>query len=296
MLSKGVQGLTALSGFLYSQKAITDLKKFYLGNLKKIIIPAAVCFLFMAIWNLVVMFIMRDYNYIGLFFGHRAFNDGLLFQPANYYYLGYIFIAYLITPILQRQDKYAYSTAIFAIIVEILIGFFFGPSIILSSYIVGYFIGKKAFAKYVDTDTKYSVPRLLIWVFITALTVGLYIVAVTFPIGEDYFRLHLSNLIKNILLSSFGIETFFLISYAFRWVNKYKGWAFLNYFNKLSLLIYLMNQAFMVGGMNVSLWVNDMWAKTILVYVFTIGSSILLKIANDWVSKLIDNIAKPKQA
>ena len=105
MLSKGVQGLTALSGFLYSQKAITDLKKFYLGNLKKIIIPAAVCFLFMAIWNLVAMFIMRDYNYIGLFFGHRAFNDGLLFQPANYYYLGYIFIAYLITPILQRQDK-----------------------------------------------------------------------------------------------------------------------------------------------------------------------------------------------
>ena len=44
LLSKGVQGLTALSGFLYSQKIIKDNKKFILTNLKKILVPALVCF------------------------------------------------------------------------------------------------------------------------------------------------------------------------------------------------------------------------------------------------------------
>lgn len=296
LLSKGVQGLTALSGFLYSQKLIKDLKGFYLGNLKKIVIPAVVCFLFMALWNLIAMFIIKDYNYIGLFFGHRAFNNSLLFQPANYYYLAYILIAYLITPVLQRMDKYAYSTAILAIILEIVIGFFFGPSIILSAYIVGYLIGKKAFAKYVDIETPYSVPRLLFWIFVTALTVGLYIVMVEFPMGEGYFRVHLSSATKNILQSSFGVATFFLAAYIFRWVNRYKSWSFLSYFDKLTLIIYLMNQAFMVGAMNVTLWVSDMWLKITLVYIFTIGSSVLLKLANDGVNKLFTRPNKVQEA
>ena len=44
LLSKGVQGLTCLSGFLYSQKVITDNKKFILENFKKVIFPALVVF------------------------------------------------------------------------------------------------------------------------------------------------------------------------------------------------------------------------------------------------------------
>ena len=51
LFSKLVQGLTALSGFLYSQKLIKDIKSFYLGNLKKIAIPALLVLGFMAIWN-----------------------------------------------------------------------------------------------------------------------------------------------------------------------------------------------------------------------------------------------------
>ena len=45
LLSKGVQGLTALSGFLYSQKLITDYKKFFKNNFVKLLIPAAICLL-----------------------------------------------------------------------------------------------------------------------------------------------------------------------------------------------------------------------------------------------------------
>ena len=66
LFSKLVQGLTALSGFLYSQKLIKDVKSFYLGNLKKIAIPALLVLGFMAIWNVVYMFVNKDYNYLSL--------------------------------------------------------------------------------------------------------------------------------------------------------------------------------------------------------------------------------------
>lgn len=285
LLSKGVQGLTALSGFLYSQKLITDYKKFYLGNFKKIVIPAAVCFLIMALWNLIAMFAMQNWDYISLFFGHRAFNNGLLVQPGNYYYIGYIFICYLITPLLQRNDKWSLISVISIILIELGVGYFFGPSIIATSYVVGYYVGKKWFKQLTDNEEKFSVPHLLMWLGITALSLGIYIVLVEFSFSNGYALTHLQDLLRNIMLSTFGVSSFFLIIHALRWTNKLPAIKPLMFTDKLSLIIYLFNQAFMCGAMDVSAWVNPMWAKTILVYVFTIIFSIAVHFISSFILK-----------
>ena len=286
LLSKGVQGLTALSGFLYSQKVIKDNKSFLLGNLKKILVPALVCFTVMAIWNLIYMFIFQNWNYISLLFDHRIYNNGLLVQPGNYYYIGYIFLCYLITPLLQRGDKWSAISSISVVIVELIIGFFFGPSIIATSYLVGYFVGKKCFKQLTDTDEKFSVPQLTIYLGITCLSLGLYILLVTYPFADNYGLTHLHSLLENICLTTFGISSFFLIIHALRWTNKLPAIKPLFFTDKLSLIIYLFNQAFMCGAMNVAIWVEPMLAKTILVYVFTIAFSVLVHYVSTFLLKI----------
>ena len=286
LLSKGVQGLTCLSGFLYSQKVITDNKKFLLGNAKKIIFPALVVFALMALWNLVYMFVFQSWNYINLFIDHRAYNGSLLIQPGNYYYILYIMLCYLVTPILQRNDKWSVLVAVGAVVIEFAVGFFIGSSIIACSYIVGYFSGKKLFGQLTNVEEKFSWKWFSIFVLGTASVTGLYVLLINKPFGGNYFLDNLYNLCKNILLTSFGIGTFFVIAHAFRWVNKLPPSKFLSFTDKISLNVYLFNQAFMCGAMNMARLFNEMWLKYIFVYVFTIAFSILAYYIYQFILKL----------
>ena len=286
LLSKGVQGLTCLSGFLYSQKVITDNKKFLLGNAKKIIFPALVVFALMALWNLVYMFVFQSWNYINLFIDHRAYNGSLLIQPGNYYYILYIMLCYLVTPILQRNDKWSVLVAVGAVVIELAVGFFIGSSIIACSYIVGYFSGKKLFGQLTNVEEKFSWKWFSIFILGTALVIGLYVLLINKPFGGNYFLDNLYNLCKNILLTSFGIGTFFVIAHAFRWVNKLPPSKFLSFTDKISLNVYLFNQAFMCGAMNMARLFDEMWLKYIFVYVFTIAFSILAYYIYQFILKL----------
>ena len=286
LLSKGVQGLTCLSGFLYSQKVITDNKKFLLGNAKKIIFPALVVFALMALWNLVYMFVFQSWNYINLFIDHRAYNGSLLIQPGNYYYILYIMLCYLVTPILQRNDKWSVLVAVGAVVIEFAVGFFIGSSIIACSYIVGYFLGKKLFGQLTNVEEKFSWKWFSIFVLGTASVTGLYVLLINKPFGGNYFLDNLYNLCKNILLTSFGIGTFFVIAHAFRWVNELPRSKFLSFTDKISLNVYLFNQAFMCGAMNMARLFDEMWLKYIFVYVFTIAFSILAYYIYQFILKL----------
>lgn len=291
LLSKGVQGLTALSGFLYSQKLITDNKKFYGSNLLKLIIPALVCVLFMVTWDAIYMAITREWGYEA-FITYRAYGGRIITQADNYYYLGYIFICYLITPVLQRNDKWSVVVIVGVIAVEVLVGFFFGPAMIAVSYIAGYYIGKKWFKTYTDTAQKYSVPHLLTWTGILGTSIGLYILIHTYEFGGSYLLNRTYSLTNNIIVTIFGIATLFFFLMAFKFLNKFKGFPPFKYTDKLSLIIYLMNQAFMCGGMAVTLYVHEWWSIMLLIYVFTIGASVLLQFISELILKAIN---KPKQ-
>lgn len=293
LLSKGVQGLTALSGFLYSQKLITDNKKFYGSNLLKLIIPALVCVLFMVTWDAIYMAITREWGYEA-FITYRAYGGRVITQADNYYYLGYIFICYLITPVLQRNDKWSVVVIVGVIAVEVLVGFFFGPAMIAVSYIAGYYIGKKWFKTYTDTEQKYSVPHLLTWTGILGTSIGLYILIHTYEFGGSYLLNRTYSLTNNVIVTIFGIATLFFFLMAFKFLNKFKGFPPFKYTDKLSLIIYLMNQAFMCGGMAVTIYVHEWWSIMLLIYVFTIGASVLLQFISELILKTINKAKKTK--
>ena len=234
----------------------------------------------MLTWDVLYMAISRNWDYM-LFVTHRAYGGRIITQADNYYYLAYIFVCYLITPLLQRNDKWSVVTVVGAVLFEVLIGFFFGPAMIIVTYIAGHYIGKKAFKTYTDPEEKYSVPSLLMWTGILALSVGTYILVQTYKFGGTYWTTNLFNLTNNLIVTVFGVATFFFAMMALKFTNKFKSPSIFRYTDRLAYIIYLMNQAFMCGAMNVTLYVDSWWAKMLLIYIFTLSASFFLQSVTD---------------
>lgn len=294
LLSKGVQGLTALSGFLYSQKLITDKKKFYLGNLIKLLVPALIVVAFIVTWDVVYMAIANNWDCMN-FATHRAYGGRIITQVDNYYYLAYILVCYLITPILQRNDKWSVVAVAAVVAIEVAVGFFFGPAMIAVTYVIGYYVGKKWFKTFTNPEEKYSYKALGLWTLILLVSIGTYILIQTYNFGDGYFLTHFHSLVNNIIVTTFGVATLFFMLMALKPLNMFKGLPLFKYTDKLALIIYLMNQTFMCGAMNITRWVEPMWLVTILIYVFTISASIILLFVSDLILKAI-NKAKENKA
>lgn len=281
LMSKGVQGLTALSGFLYSRKKIEDGRAFLIKSAKKLLPPAILCFAIMALWNFVYMLIYGG-DYIALFFDHRAYNGALLVQPGNYYYILYIFICYAITPYLARNSKNRVVLTAAVAAVELTLGFLFGTSIIATAYLVGYLVGVKNYEAY--TDRKYRLREFVIWGIVLALSFGIYALAVSLPALDGYLFSHLHALIKNITSASFGTATLFLVALLFKFLNGEKQYSLLKYTDSLSLNIFLLNQTFMCGAMNVFAWVDIKSLGILLVYLFTIVTAALVTLLTPYIT------------
>ena len=283
LLSKAVQGFTALSGLLYARKKIENPAPFILGVLKKLVIPALACFAFMAMWNLVYMLSTGATDYIALFFDRRVYNDALLVQPGNYYFILFIFICYAITPLLKSRHKL--KTIVIAATAELIISFFFGLSIIIIPYIVGYLVGEHSFEEY--TDAEYRIAPILTWTIATALSLLGYALLVSLEPPTAYVLERLYTLGKSITASAFGAASFFLITYLLKGLNRHDEPKILLYTDRLGLTIFLMNQAFLCGAMDLSGVFNSSVLNTVLVYVATIGSAILIDAVLSLFTKLL---------
>lgn len=279
LFSKCVQGLTALSGFLYASKTITDVKKFYLSNTKKLILPALFVLVLITLFDVFVMLTSQNFDIFSIFFGYRASNHELIYQFGNYYYIAYIFICYLITPLLQRKDKVSNIIIVIAVIIEVSLAYFLGPSMMVIPYIIGYYVGKFAFSSYVDRDTKYPVGRLFSWIGILAVVVSSYILLVNFSFGDNYFLANLSSLLKNITSMMSGVSSFFVFILIFRFINHNVEIKVLSFLDKTTYMIYLLNQVCMIGATSLTFLTDELWKQTIIIFLVTIALSVLFQFA-----------------
>lgn len=283
-LSKFLLGLTALSGFLFSIKKINSIKDFYLTRLKRLLIPAIIALILMVIWNLLFMLITHHSDFISTFVGYRAYNHGLLIEPGNFYYIPYILFCYLITPLLDK--KWWVSLIIFVLVLGVETTFIIKvePTYIATSYLIGYFIGKKFFNVYVGKYQFNDLLHLLIWaiIFVSSILLTHYMLH-----GVIRIQGELHYIIRGFSLMVFGVSTLFLFLLGSKVINRLKGCKPLDFTDKVTYEIFLLNQTFMCGAMNVTTYVSPMYLKTILVYIFTISFSIGVYFLSTRVNKLI---------
>lgn len=280
LLSKGVQGLTAMSGFLYSQKLINDVPGFYKKNLHKLLFPAVVCLVIVAIGNLVVYIVNQCWgqNYFLFFTGNRPFDGRFITQFDNYYYIAYIIGCYAITPLIQKDNKVSKIIIIALCVTEIALAFCFRQALIVCAYMIGFVLGKKYFNNYTDHE-KFSWKNPLQWALVIAASVGLYILSINLRGIENqtWFVKESISLLNNVSSAIIGIGSFFLISSLLLFVNKYiKSCKFLEVTDKTCYSIYLLNQMYMVGATSVLNMSDNFGAQTALVYGLTILTALIV--------------------
>lgn len=277
-LSKGVQGLTMLSAFLYSQKAIKDIKNFYLKNLIKIIIPALIVALGVVIFDTIFFFSMGGGNwkdYINCFTDTLPKDGRFITQLDNFYYLGYLFICYLLLPVLHKSynDKSIWAYVVIGVvaIAELVLAYFFGMAIILNCFIFGFYFGKYFFKKLTSNEEKPGFSSWFIAIFLTAISIGIYATSVRFLPS-----INIVKLLENIMMSTFGIGSALLIILLFKWANNISRLSFFKFTDKICLYIYLLNQLFMVGITNLTDYINNLPLAFLVIIACTIITSIAL--------------------
>ncbi len=271
ILSKFLQGLTALSGFLMSRKIITSVKDFYLSRAKKIFVPLLLVTIFILLWNLIYMLANKNIDYRSTFIGYRNSSHSLLIEMGNFYYILYILGCYLLTPILYKKNWLSIIFIFLVFVLECSSALITNPLFIVTSYVVGYYIGSFSFNKYVEGKIEFK--RLLIWLllFISALIPSLFIMQ-NFGWRSDVFY----KIGVNLLYSLFGISSLFFFLSLFKFLNRNKENRFFEFTDGLSYFIFLFNQVFMCGAMDVSNYVIYYKQKNVLVHVFVIIFSVLL--------------------
>ena len=294
-------GLTALSGFLAGKRKVGDVKGFYLSKATKILLPAVFCFAFMALWILIYyLFHLDGSNYFELFMGERAYNHAAMFVAGNYYYLIFFAVCILITPVLERKDKWANLIVALVLIYEIAQSLFMtipmDSNILVLPYVFGYYVGAKKYKDYTDESEPFSIRTLMMLISGVILGLGMYIIshAVAFP--EAYVYVLVQGALRgwgNFLVGTLG---FFLVIYAFRFLNRFGKNPFFAFTDKISFVLFLMNHCFFLGGTSVVAWVEGIALQALLAYVVTIASSIALTYAYDLLSKGIDKLIHKEKA
>ena len=133
-----------------SQKIIESVKGFYWSRIKKLALPVIITFGIILVWNILYMFITGNYHFTSTFIGYTSSNHRLMIEFGNFYYVLFILLCYLITPLLRKNKWWSFSLLALAFVSESLTSLFTNPLYIVTSYIIGYLIGEKSFSKYVS--------------------------------------------------------------------------------------------------------------------------------------------------
>ena len=293
----GVQIFFVLSGYLYSKKEITDIKQFYKKQYRKIIAPyiILVIILFTTLTILKLPMIDNKFTLLGIFLGFQNWT-GTSAILSHTWFISYILLCYLITPILKKIKifnntenylKTILGFIVLALVLQLFISYrvinIIGSYILL--YIAGYILG--------NTDSK-KIPRICIAI------VALTLLILPLRIWIQYYDpVRLINFINYFKIGSsdfisyhhglIGISLFLIIMIIFK---KIKYNKLLYYSDKYSYYIYLVHQIFILKNFSLLNITQSLLLNVILIIIATIISALVLYYLTKLLNLIIDFVIK----
>lgn len=296
----GVQVFFFMSGFLYGRKKIQDTEKWYLKNYRKIMLPYLV---------LLIVILFIDYFSFNFRYANRTIIGSLMGIQGFYYviptlshtwFISYILLCYLITPLLDRLDIQNYSNVKFYFFLAIwlvvpFIFHLFGITSINPAWLFNYILGYCYGAYSLKHSNKEK------WFFISSFSIATILLLVfrvfmQYNINEFITKLptiviNNSEYIKNyshVLLGSW----IFIIFYEIFSKIKIKRNFLLDVSDKYSFYIYLTHQIFILFHMSLLRITDYLFLNIILILMASVGSGIILKSFCNLLEKIIKRILK----
>lgn len=289
LFNVGVPIFFIISGFLYGQKQINNVKKWYIKQFAKIVIPLYTYYLVSALVLLALGKLgkVNMLDSIKVLLNLQGLVGGKLgnVQSGHLWFITFILICYLITPALQLLRG-----RINLIKISILCG---ALSIIWIAIILSindfYFITWVPgilcyiFAYFLSTFWQRNHNKLRIWIGITLPMIAL--IALRFFINRtltgdaNIMNLLYGRVIVPYSQCTLGIWIFFTIYYVCLHYNTLteKTSSALRVFDKYSYSIYIVHYMFVEGVLSLSHFIENKIIMTIAFVLLTLLYSILLK-------------------
>lgn len=242
----GVQIFFLLSGVLYGCKDIKDYKKFWKNKFFKLYLPYIVVVLIFFIFNLI--FKAGEMGFLDLAYyvtATQAFNNNV--GPiAHLWFMSYIFLFYLLLPILEKfdfsKDKYFYIKLILIIIGLQLFQF---TNIInvnityLALFMAGYYFSRRKFKHNIKTDNY----KILLALSSVGCLIGIPVQIYLEKLNLDGILLKFFYIYHDYIHAFLGITlTLIMLKVLPSIKNKV-----IDYLSGLSFHIYLVHQIFILG-------------------------------------------------
>lgn len=276
-LNVGVQIFLCVSGFLYGQKEISDIKGFYISRAKRILIPNAI--LSITIYCIYVFVFKTVYPiplFIKILLGLGSFT-GLVPMLSHTWFISYILLCYLITPLLQiifKKEKHQFKKLIiFLAICQILYSTRILPTVdaaLVAAYVMGYF-----YAKCCKTKKKKIVFE------ITSVILMFLILPIKMITRYNLFD-NIPEILKtnapiiNSWSHTFLGITIFIFLYKILSKKNIQENKFLNLSDKYSYHIYLVHQIFILYNLSVLSLTPIIWVNIIIALLLTVIFGIIL--------------------
>ena len=301
LFSIGVPVFFIISGYLYGKKDIKNIKNWYIKQFIKISIPVY-------IYCIIVGIILLVFNNLGtitfkniiihifLLQGFVNTNLGNIFT-GNLWFISFILLSYLITPILQKireksiSFKYILLFIMFFSIIEIFAILnlklqAFSVSIpFIFLYIFFYFYSaynkKMTSKKYIILSIGMSLSVICRFYFkYLADTRGMFYSTIYDRVIVQY---------TSLILAAWIFFTIYLLCQKFNILID-KLYSFINLCDKYSFYIYICHQMFLTGVCNVK-GVTDNFALDTLIFIAaTLFSAIILKFISEFLIKITTKV------
>ena len=153
-----------------------------------------------------------------------------------------------------------------ALFVETFVGRWIFPLYIVTSYIIGYYVGVIAFKHYTtEPYNKSDIIRGSILVVVTAFSI-----LVSIYLSYHKMFKGITYIFTNMFFSLSGVSFVLLFLFAFKWLNKKEQFTFLTISDYLSYPAFLLNQVFMVGATNIASLIPQLPLKFAIVLIFVL--------------------------
>ena len=279
----GVQIFFILSGVLYGCKEVKDYKKFWKNKFFKLYLPYVIVVILFFIFNLI--FHVGEMGFMDLFYyltATQAFTHNV--EPiAHLWFMSYIFLFYLLIPVLEKfdfsKDKYFYIKLILIIIGLQFLQF---TNVInvnityLALFMIGYYFSRRKFKHNIKTDNYKLLCGLSGLVCLVGIPLQLYLETLNlegillkfFTIYHDYIH---------------GFLGITLIIIMLKILPSIKN-KVTEYLSNISFHIYLIHQIFILGVFTL---LNIKFGLPLSILVIFLLSNVLYFISN-FINKYIN--------
>ena len=269
-----------ISGYLYGQKNIENIKKWYMRRGIRILIPLYIFIILLCL--ITTLFCDKEIEIKKIFIymlNLQGFLGGI-HGAEHLWFLSILMVCYLVTPILNRYKKKLMQNKRLVIVIIVIsnliitynLSSFIGLQI---SYILTYILGYTISCSW---SRKIRLRKLIIFDLITLIILAIRFLSRRYCDGSilyDYVIVIYEQII-------FGIAIFMNIYYLFIQINnkmKVKENKFIRHMDKISFYFYIVHYMYLIGPVRVMGITNSFVINSVIAIIISyLSSNVLIKI------------------